>query len=436
VPLFFYVPGKRGGLIDATVGTIDIVPTLVDLMGKSPRASHAGRSLVPAMLGEKLPDAPYFFMSGNESQVGVVVGQQKHIFDRSAGVHLHFDVERDPLENHNIVDATLHEPFVRLLVQQYPEVFRGDLDDARVQALLDRRLAELPVAEPPAALPFLLRTIRASPTKSRLTWARRVFEHAPSDAVRLSVLAELGSEHMERFGPALRKHLQSLDAPEREAPFVDAVADLGLPAFEQKFVSKRFERALSGPQSQWLPWLRLTAWWRTKAKHVRPLARLSEKLLAENSQADLVTVRLLLRALAGADLRRDEATASSLESWAAHANPTVRADAVRALGSTGSPRARELIERALSDDALQVRLAALEGLRTLLGKRVIPQLERAAKVKENEATVLRLATTLESKRAKKLIRKLAKHAKNGFVRRRAKDALSPKKDALAEQVEL
>ena len=54
VPLIIHVPGQAGGRrISQQVGTVDIVPTVLDLLGFSPPEAVQGRSLVPLMFGEQ-----------------------------------------------------------------------------------------------------------------------------------------------------------------------------------------------------------------------------------------------------------------------------------------------------------------------------------------------------------------------------------------------
>lgn len=58
VPLIMRVPKAAGGRrINQQVGTVDIVPTVLDLLGFSPPAAVQGRSLVPLMFEERTPEA-------------------------------------------------------------------------------------------------------------------------------------------------------------------------------------------------------------------------------------------------------------------------------------------------------------------------------------------------------------------------------------------
>ncbi|HMI91426.1 MAG TPA: sulfatase-like hydrolase/transferase, partial [Polyangiales bacterium] len=428
VPLLIYVPGKQGRLVEETVGTIDIAPTLVQLVGGRRRSSHAGRSLLPLMFdGRDAPDLPYFFVSGSQQQAGLVQGSDKHIYDRPSGAQLHFDLDHDPLEDSNNYDVRKHQPVVQLMVQNLPELFAGDLDSARTQTLLDRRLREADGRKLPAQLRLLLRTIRLSPTPGRIAWVRRAFERADSDDARLALVGEIGPENLPALATALRRRLEASRDPDQEALFVDGLADLGVPPFEREFVTQRFSAALAGPRARWLPWLRLTAAWpRASADEIRPLAALAERFANAQTDRDEVALRMLLAALAMADLRATAhaSIAAALERWLAEPRAALRSDAARALGRTEPKRAARLLRPMLEDGSLMVRLAALEGLTSALGTRVFPHLERMMRDTAAHATVLRLAAALGTERGQALLRTLASDAKNQFVRANARRALT------------
>lgn len=61
-PLLVHVPGLDPRVVDAPVGLHDVAPTMLDLAGLRPRTRLAGRSLVPALVGEDaLPDDRLLF---------------------------------------------------------------------------------------------------------------------------------------------------------------------------------------------------------------------------------------------------------------------------------------------------------------------------------------------------------------------------------------
>lgn len=58
IPMLIDVPGGRARQIDTPVSLIDLPATLLDLIGVEPVRALAGRSLLPALHGEALPDIP------------------------------------------------------------------------------------------------------------------------------------------------------------------------------------------------------------------------------------------------------------------------------------------------------------------------------------------------------------------------------------------
>jgi arylsulfatase A-like enzyme len=60
VPLIVKVPGVSPRKHDGVVELIDVAPTIADVLGVARPASWRGRSLVPAMVGEALPDKAAF----------------------------------------------------------------------------------------------------------------------------------------------------------------------------------------------------------------------------------------------------------------------------------------------------------------------------------------------------------------------------------------
>jgi arylsulfatase A-like enzyme len=60
VPLIVRVPGGLPGVVDDVVGLIDVVPTVVDLLGLPPVPSATGRSLRPLLDGGSLAERPVY----------------------------------------------------------------------------------------------------------------------------------------------------------------------------------------------------------------------------------------------------------------------------------------------------------------------------------------------------------------------------------------
>jgi arylsulfatase A-like enzyme len=105
VPLMIRVPGHAARRIDATVGLVDVLPTLAELMEVDPPPGIRGRSLVPLMRGEPLDPAPLRSANGfrrRRVQQAVVFDDHKLIrFADGEFIGL-YDLAADPEERVNL----------------------------------------------------------------------------------------------------------------------------------------------------------------------------------------------------------------------------------------------------------------------------------------------------------------------------------------------
>jgi arylsulfatase A-like enzyme len=107
VPLVMRVPGVAQRTVDDPVMLIDLGPTLVDLVkGAAPPSFH-GRSLLPALLGDKLPPQPVLAEllpapSWNHQWRAIIVGNLKLIQKISENTVEMYDLGSDPSEQHNL----------------------------------------------------------------------------------------------------------------------------------------------------------------------------------------------------------------------------------------------------------------------------------------------------------------------------------------------
>ena len=69
-PILIHVPFRhiRPGLIEQPVSHIDLVPTLLELMGSKSRPSLPGQSLVPLLWGERVPQDHVFIQWHSAAQ--------------------------------------------------------------------------------------------------------------------------------------------------------------------------------------------------------------------------------------------------------------------------------------------------------------------------------------------------------------------------------
>jgi len=106
VPLILHGPGVTPGTTVRTVArTIDLFPTILDLIGIGANQQSSGRSLAPALRGEQLPDEPAFAESlvpllhyGWSDLRSVRDGRWKYILAPRAEL---YDLEADPGERRN-----------------------------------------------------------------------------------------------------------------------------------------------------------------------------------------------------------------------------------------------------------------------------------------------------------------------------------------------
>lgn len=112
VPLIVYVPGRPPRRVGETVELIDVVPTILDLLGLPPHADVMGRSLVPLIDGSPGADDVdriAFSQSGMPGPGWRSVTSNRHqlLFDTRSGKRRLFDLERDPEEQ---VDVAASRP--------------------------------------------------------------------------------------------------------------------------------------------------------------------------------------------------------------------------------------------------------------------------------------------------------------------------------------
>ena len=105
VPLLIHVPGLAPRRVSAPVTALDVQPTLLELLGLEAPVRSAGRSLVPMMLGQTLPEKPLLAELGlnpNNPIDSLTLGPWKLLRQRRTGRNLLFDVVSDPGEQDDL----------------------------------------------------------------------------------------------------------------------------------------------------------------------------------------------------------------------------------------------------------------------------------------------------------------------------------------------
>lgn len=135
VPLIVHVPGLAAQRVKSAHSHVDLAPTVLELMGQPPSDAHQGRSLVPALRGEALPERDVVLELAADNvqppRRALVSGRHKLIRfgERAGSPEKVFDLEADPGEKTD-------------LSRSDPELAE------RLSARLDIAFGALPVVEP------------------------------------------------------------------------------------------------------------------------------------------------------------------------------------------------------------------------------------------------------------------------------------------------
>lgn len=134
VPLIVLAPGRvpGGRRVAEPVNAVDLMPTLLDLLGVAPQEELAGRSLVEAMEGRGLAPTPFYaFVPGNGLALDDGTGNKLiwriALMQESFGRHELFDRVSDPGERRDLLagggpTADRLEQAARRVVERLPGV--------------------------------------------------------------------------------------------------------------------------------------------------------------------------------------------------------------------------------------------------------------------------------------------------------------------------
>jgi hypothetical protein len=448
VPLAFAIPGVPGRVVHEPAGTIDVVPTLVDLLGGAPDPRDRGRSLVASFAGEApASPRPYFFEAPDSGTVGVVVGPDKLIYDPEADVVHRFDVEGDPHERVDLyaTDGATDLALLRHLVGYRPALVADELADADVRRRLGERLREVDPRDPGAALPLLVQLAALAEARPLVDRCAEIFDDGGT-AVRLLVARHLAQRWPGVFEPRVTAWLQQSKNVVDELALVDALARQGQPEVAVDLVVARLDHyAQRGDASTWPPWLRLVARWRKPPAVADALLTMLRRMEQGRVSASASVQTLVLETAAAmplpdAGLRppdgaapvseasvQDEILATARE--LVHApDAIVRAAALRLVGRHGDRLAIDLARAKLHDgrEDLRVRREAMATLAKLAGEDAIDDLAAFADDEGLCAGIVRSLAAIGGPRVVPPLRRIEQtHVHSGIrtLARRAADAI-------------
>jgi hypothetical protein len=451
VPFAFAIPGTSGRVIEETVGTIDLAPTLVDLLGAPPNPNDRGRSLVPLFVSEpQQPDRPYFFEAADNDTVGVVVGRDKLIYESGIDVIHRFDIGADADEKLDLhtEEGELDAALLRTLVTYRPSIVAEELEQDGVIGLLRERLDEVDPAAPGEALPLLVQLVALEPERDLVLRCAALFEGGTRD-VRLLIARHLLARAPKTMTPRVVAWLESIaDTPE-ELAVVTALSQQGQPAFASTMIAGRIDRwARTGAPATWEPWLRLVSPWpKPVADFVGPLTTMLARSQAGGVEVTTTVLELILNNAADLELgtkgkgkqpppTADHAAArAELVSVARrlldHPDPRIRTSAMRVLGQFDDKDAVPLARAHMLDrkEDLRVRRESATTFTRLAGEGAIADLIELADDNDMTAFAVRNLRTIGTAGVVPFLRKIQKEHYNGYLRReagKAADAIEKK----------
>ena len=141
VPLLLRVPGRGAGRIGAIVRHVDLLPTVLELVGLPTPENVAGRSLVPLLEGREEPARVVVARNQQGTQVAVSDGRFKLVAEPAAGRARLFDLERDPGETGR-GPAPSRAEIARLQELRRAHLDAVQVESAATSAPLDPEIAE------------------------------------------------------------------------------------------------------------------------------------------------------------------------------------------------------------------------------------------------------------------------------------------------------
>jgi hypothetical protein len=387
VPLVFDVPGQAGAKVKTLVGSRDVLPTIVELLGGAPEPSHRGESLLPLMrvMRGRTARAPanYPIRGVLRSEYGVLTEWTILVYTPRLAAFQRFVRPPGVTSGSGDVfgrDRASDEVLMALLAGFEPNPFGDQLNDPSTTRLLVDRIGALSGHEATFWVDALIRIAQHSNAPEVRAALRKAFSATPQVDGKLRILAGAFARDEAHWTRELADLLAHARGSPTEAALVRAVEGLGLAGkvFAGHGVFRLAE--LRGQPAPELvdAWLSLLGASPRGADLVPVLTALSETV--DPSSAAPREVLTLLRVVAALTLPAPRETAARLAAWV---RPLIRdprepvaSAACAALGAVGSSEdaasTRQLVESARR---VVIRRAAVRATARLQGSAAMDSLK-------------------------------------------------------------
>jgi hypothetical protein len=431
VPLFIKIPGLPGTVIENTVGNIDILPTITDLLGQPAVPTHQGHSLVPLIMDPTIPwERDYFTKNAVGEMISMVRGQDKIIQDIEADTIYRYNLKTDPKENKNLFDmkGELDRSLLLSILRASPDRFATQLKTSEIQELLVSRIQELDEDSSKDVLSFLLKLSNADPSRRAQQAVLDLFHRSSDQNITLAVLKNCFSENTKVYSTLLEQYIKNLKNAVREQRFIDSLFHQNQPEFSDSFAALKMQKhAKERRFGNLRAWLRLTGNW--EKKPIKKYASAFYAILQQapsfrGKNADLL--QLTLEDI-GASYRRrgariDHNLVTLVEKSVTDTDPAVREAALKALGTVGDSNSVNVMMQ-MMDSSLQsfkIQQAFLNSVGLIQGEDAIPILTRYSANLDLQVDILRILQTINSPKGIPLLQVIADNYPASFFRSMAK----------------
>ena len=426
VPLFVLLPGLAGGLRKPVVGNIDIVPTMIDLMGYGVRRQHRGKSLVPLILDPATPwERTYYLRNGNQQISALVQGDQKLIYHQKTGLFKRFNVRWDKRQRKNLYTGRTSKDreLTKIMFRRNPAIIAADLQQNKdVPVKLVAQFAEYSASQPDERLHYMLRVAKIVPTAEVLKAAESLFERTSSLELKLTIFEALNQIDRTHWRRLLGRVARSLKTSEERQGFIDLLAQRNLPRFAGSWFRKQIKAlAKAEEMTRWVPWLQVVRRWPKRKAWKRTLRALSA--IARKTEPEPKTLGLLLRNI-GSLRGRGKGFSNFVESMFKHGDLEVERAACYAMEAIRSKNVVPMFRSRLTEPDLEVRLkkSVLYGLMKLQGEESVDILIKAAEDPVVMLHVILLLRKIRSEKAVPFLKKVAATHYNEYTWASAKRA--------------